>query len=288
MCYPASFIVTKDQVFWSRYTEFHEEIIDEFGLREKDTQGNIQLVWAQLLAPNYQLSTPSNAWQYSVVQDLLPSWYDAVDVEKRVRKALPQWCQTKVVGHGQVRTVHNTGQIYICGGVVKTVCGGEITLLSAGTVRRLDGGRIRDVHYGGFVGEIYNGAIVDCVCGGSVGDIYNGRIERIFSGSIQKVHEIGKVRHVYGYNEGSIVHEVDGGIVERVHDGGIIRKVYNNGTVEWLDGGTVCDVHDGRISIVSSGSVQRILRGGRVHSIVPLPNCSVAYGGVLVDHSDKK
>ena len=70
MCKYASFVLTKDRVFWSKVTESHEDIIREFNLNECDSsKTRINIVRVELTPKKFSdLST----WEYRVDQDVLP------------------------------------------------------------------------------------------------------------------------------------------------------------------------------------------------------------------------
>jgi len=98
MCNPASFIVTKDQTFWSKKTDSHEEIISELNLVEI-VASKTTLVRVEITPDGGDLTLPIDQWQYRVDQDILPDWYDAEEVEKRCRAVLPEWyCVSGSVG----------------------------------------------------------------------------------------------------------------------------------------------------------------------------------------------
>jgi len=139
MCIPASFVVTKERVFWSKNTDSHEEIICEFRLKEMDVRGTPTLVRIEITPPMADLGKPLTDWVYHLDrQDIRPSWYDAADVERRARSVLPQWRDAKVVGPGEVREKHTEGQIYVYGGTVQKVYNG-------GTVQKVYGGSVQKV-----------------------------------------------------------------------------------------------------------------------------------------------
>lgn len=111
MCNPASFIVTRDNVFWSRNTDSHEDIIKEFNLVQDGVRGP-NIVRVEISPPCYavpnplpglcygRLSLPIETWRYLVDQDLLPAWYDAADCERRTRAALQEWATARILRKG--------------------------------------------------------------------------------------------------------------------------------------------------------------------------------------------
>ena len=88
MCKFASFVLTKDAVFWSDKSDSHEHIISEHGLHADGVRGpNILRVE---IIPGAKLKKFSQYkdWEYKVDQDQMPEWFDAARDEKRARKAL--------------------------------------------------------------------------------------------------------------------------------------------------------------------------------------------------------
>ena len=97
MCYPASLIVTKQGVKWSRKTDSHEDIIREFGLKD-EVANKITLVRVEITPPNGDMRTPIEQWVYKVDQGLLPDWYEKNPEkwEAEARAALADWYAAKV------------------------------------------------------------------------------------------------------------------------------------------------------------------------------------------------
>ena len=150
MCQPASFVVTKDRVFWSKAHESHEEIIREYGLHADGARGpNIVRVEISPEASDFTL--PLDQWAFRLDQDDRPKWYDAAEVKRRVRESLPEWMAAKVVLPGQTR---------------KSVKDGEVVVATYGTVQSVEGGTVQSV-YGGTVQYVYGGT-VQSVRGGTV------------------------------------------------------------------------------------------------------------------------
>jgi hypothetical protein len=88
MCKFASFVLTKDKIFWSENSDSHEYIIKEFGLYPDGSTGpNILPVE---ITPSMKIKslTDFDNWDYRVDQDILPEWYDKEREESRTRKAL--------------------------------------------------------------------------------------------------------------------------------------------------------------------------------------------------------
>jgi hypothetical protein len=88
MCKFASFVLTKDGVFWSDKSDSHEDIISEHGLHADGIRGpNILRVE---IVPGSKIKKFSQYkdWEYRIDQDRMPSWFDAPKDEKRARQAL--------------------------------------------------------------------------------------------------------------------------------------------------------------------------------------------------------
>jgi hypothetical protein len=99
MCKPASFVLTKDRVFWSIWSDSHEEIIREHSLVES-TAGRVNILRVEVTPPNCDFKAPLEKWAYRVDQDLRPKWHDKEDDEKRAREELKKWFETRVILSG--------------------------------------------------------------------------------------------------------------------------------------------------------------------------------------------
>lgn len=115
MCHPASFVLTKDNVFWSKKTDSHEEIIEEFKLVQDGIRGpNILRVeispttHRQYSCLRHPLLQPIDTWQFKVDQDIMPEWYDSTADEARTREALVAWYAARVVLSGTTRELQDT------------------------------------------------------------------------------------------------------------------------------------------------------------------------------------
>ena len=179
MCAPASMILTKDSVLWSKTTDSHEEIIREFGIR--DAVGGVpQIVRVEITPPHGNFEAPAKDWTYKLDQDHVPAWYEAEEGERRTREALPAWIAEKIVlrsetivslsagiklaVYGQVREVWGNGKVGTVwdNGKVGTVWGnGQVGTVGGngqvGTVR--DNGQVREVWGNGQVGTVRGGTI---------------------------------------------------------------------------------------------------------------------------------
>ena len=97
MCRPASFIVTKKQVFWSKISESHESIIGENELKEMDVRNKPTFIRVEIVPLDNDYRLSFKKWFYRLNQDIKPSWYDASDVERRCRQQLKEWRKCKII-----------------------------------------------------------------------------------------------------------------------------------------------------------------------------------------------
>ena len=146
MCNPASMIMTKGhRVHWSEKTDSHREIITEFGLRETDARGAINIVPIEIIPPNGDMTKPLNKWQFTIdyagyTRDL-PEWFDAKKAEASTRCALKAWAKAKLVRSGTRKKIE-TGQHYVCGtAVVELLAGDAVIAIMSGSsqVTRMSG-----------------------------------------------------------------------------------------------------------------------------------------------------
>ena len=153
MCEMASFVVTKKRVFWSETSDSHEDIIEQFKLKEQDVRGNYTFVRTEIVPENLDYRKPIKQWKYKLDQDLRPKWYDEKEVERRCRLALKDWYKACVIPPS--KTVKElTSNIKIVLGTVQEVRNG-------GTVQEVrNGGTVQEVWNGGTVQEVRSGGTV--------------------------------------------------------------------------------------------------------------------------------
>jgi hypothetical protein len=88
MCKFASFVLTKDGVFWSDKSDSHEEIIKEHNLHADGIRGPNILRVEIVPGAKIKKFTTYKDWEYRIDQDRMPAWFDAPTDEKRARIAL--------------------------------------------------------------------------------------------------------------------------------------------------------------------------------------------------------
>ena len=174
MCRPASFIATKGKIWWSKKTDSHEEIINEFKLHQDGALGP-NIVRLEIVPPNeHDFDKPLNEWVYKVDQDLIPEWYDAVKYEKSARKALKDWAKAKLILPGDKIAEFKEGWAILCGGTISAVWGGTISAVWGGTISAV---------WGGTISEVWGGTISE-VCGGTISAVRGGTISAVRGGTI--------------------------------------------------------------------------------------------------------
>src|ERR1039458_7151765 len=88
MCRFASFVLTKDREFYSETEDSHSNIITENNLHEWGATGP-NIVKVEISPTDKIKKWPSlKAWNFVIDQDVLPSWADEEELEKRTRLAL--------------------------------------------------------------------------------------------------------------------------------------------------------------------------------------------------------
>jgi len=104
MCQFASFVLTRDRVFWLPRSDSHEQIICDHELHA-DGARETNVVRVELLPPAHEHWRDLSRWQFSVDQDWLPEWHqaDPVETEARTRTTAglrqsidPAWWRTQV------------------------------------------------------------------------------------------------------------------------------------------------------------------------------------------------
>jgi len=146
MCAPASMIVTEHKLYWSRKSESHTDIIEEFGLRERNVRGEYLFLPVEITPPEgTDYLTPLNKWVFSIEiwdyeRDCVPDWYDRDEVEKRVRAELKRWYKQKVVKPNQFREIKD--EQVICYGKVISRGNGNVTVRGKGMVEAYDKSKV--------------------------------------------------------------------------------------------------------------------------------------------------
>ena len=110
MCVAMSGVMTEGHtVYWSEHTDFHSEILEEYGLNDTNIRGEITVVPFEIVPPNYDYRLPVSKWVYKLdfagVPREFPNWYDAKEAEAVARIALKEWYKSNVVKKNQTVAV---------------------------------------------------------------------------------------------------------------------------------------------------------------------------------------
>jgi hypothetical protein len=87
MCDFASFVLTKDKVFWSD-SDSHTDIIEEFELHEYGANGPNILKVEIFPTTKIKYLRDYDNWEFKIDQDIMPEWYNKDLDKSRTRKAL--------------------------------------------------------------------------------------------------------------------------------------------------------------------------------------------------------
>ena len=130
MCNPASFVVTKDQVFWSKKSDSHEDIISEFELKEMNVRHEPTFVRVEISPENGDLRLPIDEWIYKLDQDVRPNWYEQEVVERRCRVVLKKWAESKLIIDAKdvILEIKEDRELYIFNSTLKATTLGNSTL----------------------------------------------------------------------------------------------------------------------------------------------------------------
>jgi hypothetical protein len=170
MCKPASFVLTKDRVFWSMHTDSHTEIIDEYGLHEDGARGP-NVVKVEISPDNEQLDSDPGTWVYKLDQDITPEWYDAEECERRARAALAEWVSARMIGWGDRElsrgnvfvygnawaALHDTSAATLFGNARATLFGNATARMYGNALATLNG-NARATLYDNATATLFNGA----------------------------------------------------------------------------------------------------------------------------------
>ena len=158
MCQPASFVLTKDAIFWSKKTDSHESIIEEFGLHADGARG-ANIVRVEIVPAGNDFRLPIEQWAYKLDQDVKPKWYDAEECEARVRAVLPDWICAKVILPGVDAGEIRDRQIIACYGSVTAYGSSSVTAYGSSSVTACGSSSVR-AYDSSSVREINDGAVV--------------------------------------------------------------------------------------------------------------------------------
>jgi len=252
MCNPASFVLTKESVFWSRKSDSHEDIIKEHALHDGGMNPEPNILRVEIAPDDGDIFSDPAGWVYKKDQDILPHWHDPAEDEKRARIALKEWVAARVFIGVNGKVFDADEVVFVKNSVIDRVeKTAEIRILMGGQVRLVrENGQVREVRGNGQVGEVWGNGQVGVVRG-------NGQVRLVReNGQVREVRENGQVGEVWGngqvreVRENGQVGEVWGnGQVGEVWGNGQVREVRGNGQVREVRGNGQVGEHRGAVVI---------------------------------------
>jgi len=211
MCRPASLVVTKDRVFWSKHTESHESIIEEHRLYEMGVQGP-NLVRVELVPVDNDFSKPVSEWELVTDQDILPDWWAPEHYEDEIRDVVEhEWLPEKVVLSDQR---------------VGFVCDAHLVLIE-GRVDAMSSTNVDTIQGKASIGQIKDSSSVTWVYG-------NTEIESVSNSEIFSVAGEASINAIRGK---SLIEAIHGNAsVDLIHGNTIVRMLDDSAKVGYVTG----------------------------------------------------
>jgi hypothetical protein len=269
----ANFIVTNEngrvRTRWSKSAcEAHQGIIDLFSQPAEPGCRQTSFVRVVMTSPDEDFGESLDAWSFGVAQETVPDWFDAVEIEKAVRKELPHWHETKIVGPGQVRKrIDGNQHVVAVLGEVDEVCDSATIehVCGSGHIRYVDGSaKIENVHDSATIDNIHGSARVGCIYDSATAKfIYGTSIIEHVSGSatiksiygsatIFYAHGSARIEHMHGsarigciYGSANVGYLYGAATVESIYGMATIGAVYGTATIESLQGSAAIGQIDG-------------------------------------------
>ena len=213
MCRPASFVATRDRVFWSLKTDSHTEIIDEHELHEDGSRG-VNVAKVEITPPCGDFSRPLNEWRYKLDQDMTPDWYDPKDCERRCRRELEKWVAQRVVGDGVFTSISGGKVVWALAGSTVKACGSSVVWAYDSSVVEA---------YGSSVVRAYDSSVVRAY-GSSVVEAYGSSVVRAYDSSVVEAYGSSVVRAY----DSSVVRAYGSSVVEACGSHATVRQYGDN------------------------------------------------------------
>jgi len=145
MCKSASFIVTQNDVLFSKYSDSHEDIISENKLN--DETNTPDFVRIEIFPKDNDYRTPMENWIFKTDQDFLPEWFNIKEAEIACRDKINEWAKTHIIRKDtRIPTEFTKLNLIILSGNVKidTVSGGDVWSYNKSklTINTLSGGYV--------------------------------------------------------------------------------------------------------------------------------------------------
>jgi len=256
MCNPASFVVTKNGVFWSKGSESHERIIEEHGLHADGVRGpNVARV--ELSPPEWDFTRPIEEWNFTSDQDRLPDWWNYEEALERVREVVrSKWLPSKVIMPDQeVRIVAGRHLVRIYGHVDTVENSIVDEIAPQGSVLVL---------LGSMVTNRVHGTIQQCLRSNI--NVLSGRIDMVERSMIHYMCGYSRIRVV---ENGSTIHTVSDsahiGLADSGTSIGTMECVsrlteLRNGTVRLLRDQATIELVSGRSAVLAALGEPRVLQ----------------------------
>ena len=242
MCRPASMVLTKDAVLWSRRSESHEDIIREYELHA-DGVGGPNLLRVELTPAGNDYRLPLDEWAFRCDQDIMPPWFDAEPDVARARNALPDWLAAKVVLPGEVREHVDNAHIVAAYGTIQSMYGSSVVeyMYGSSVVQSMHGSSVVKYMTGSSVVKYMTGSsVVKSMIGSSVvkSMIGSSVVERMYDSSVVKyMTDSSVVQSMYG---SSVVESMYGSsVVQRMYGSSVVESMYGSSVVEYMTGSSV-------------------------------------------------
>ena len=238
MCKPASMIVTRDRVSWSKMTDNHTSIIEEFSLVEM-VANKCCFVRVEITPPCSRFDAPLADWCYRVDQDILPDWYDKDPdkYEQRVRDTLKDWHKQKVVTEDH-RDI-DCGTLYVCDHAAVDIFGNAVADIFDHAVAKISGHATAEIS-GDATAEISGHATVDIfgnaaakIGGNAVANIYDHATAEIFDHAAVDIFG-NAVADIFG----NAAAKIGGNAVANIF-GNAVADIYDNANVQAEENATI-------------------------------------------------
>ena len=165
MCNPASFVMTKNKVFWSKKTDSHEGIIKEFDLCEGNAS-QVNIVRIEISPSDGDIFSDPDTWKFNVDQDMLPDWFSLEEAEKEARIALKDWISTRVWINKVVETFDSETVVFIKNTTIQRMSGSSTVQKMSGssTVKEMfDSSTVQKMYESSTVKEMYESSTVQAM-----------------------------------------------------------------------------------------------------------------------------
>jgi hypothetical protein len=187
MCKMASFIVTKNDVLWSKKSDSHEEILNENKINDKTSSPDF--VRVEISPKDDDYKSDLKTWVFKIDQDYLPDWFSKDEVENAARLELKKWYKSKVLKNKTIKiSDFNENKIFIdCVVDILDQSGGYCRFYgSTGTVSNQS---CVDCRFYGSTGTVSNQSGGYCLFYGSTGTVSNqsGGDCRFYGSSVKKI-----------------------------------------------------------------------------------------------------